>query len=356
MKRVHLAILVGSMLAGSVMAGAAFAQAPAAPAAPPAPAHPIPGNVYCGGPPAANTVVAANDVSACEVNKVIAEAGEQLQMVRQRTLIFGQVPRPGIVGYGTVIPNWESNPNAAAIQNARYEYEPDFRIPAAREIIQPRDAAGKPTGTPTVHVVKVNRAWNEGPIPGANPMDVTTANEIAFRKARIWLTPHGVIQLAAFASKGLCPTARNSPATSPAKCADHKVSVEGTNIINVTGYGSTYKVTLDKDVRPARVETMVNGVALVATYADYRDGLGMGGQPSDLDIRKALDLGDPAAIMDRLAELSGPLDKYRVGLYYPEKVTITVGGKTVVDVKVTQGWSGTYSIFPDPELVRAASK
>src|SRR5580765_5934385 len=91
--------------AGSaVLAVPAFAQAPAAPAAAPA----APAVVMCGG--ATGAAVAANDVSQCEVDKVIARAGDGLQIVRQRNLVFGNVPRPAMVGYGTVAD--PENPNA----------------------------------------------------------------------------------------------------------------------------------------------------------------------------------------------------------------------------------------------------
>jgi hypothetical protein len=123
----------------------------------------------------------------------------------------------------------------------------------------------------------------------------------------------------------------------------------GDKTINVTGYGFDYVVTLDANDYPVSVQTTVNGVPMVATYSGYRDGLGMGGQPSFDVVAKLIDDGN----IDAIAESSGPLDKYRVGVFYPEKVTLQVGGRTVLDVNVTQGWSGRYSIFPDPELVRA---
>src|SRR5262249_31227394 len=143
----------------------------------------------------------ANDVSQCEVNPLIAKAGDGLQIVRNRNLIFGNVPRPAMVGTGLVV-DIEANPNGPAMMNARWEYEPDYRIPAARESIT---AAG--SSTSIVRVVKGGRAWDEGPQRGLNPKDVTDPKTIALRQARIWLQPHAIIRAAAFTSKGLCPTA-----------------------------------------------------------------------------------------------------------------------------------------------------
>jgi hypothetical protein len=302
--------------------------------------HPIEGAVYCGGRAAANTMVPANDVSTCEVSPLIATAGNALQLVRQRTLVFGQIPRPAVVGWGMAI-DYDASAIGPAMNNVRYEYNPDFRIPAAREVIQPEG------GDAIVHVIKGNRAWDEGPQPGFNPVDVASEQSIAMRQARIWLNPHGIIAAAAFTEKGLCPTARNSPASDPAKCPDHKVSIEGDKTINVTLYGFDYVVTLGEDNRPATISTTVNGVEMVASYASYRDGAGMGGQPTDEEIQRYVAAGD----LDSLANASGPLDKYRVGLYYPEEFTLTVGGITVLDIDIKQGWTGKYVIFPDPELL-----
>src|SRR5262245_12702521 len=299
----RLAILA---LAGSaVMAIPAFGQAPAAPAAPVAP--------MCGG--ATGGPVAANDVSQCEVDKVIARAGDGLQIVRQRNLIFGNVPRPAMVGYGTVVD--PDNPSAQPLQNARWEIEPDYRIPAVRITITPDKSQ-----TSIVHVVKVNRAWDEGPQRGLNPKDVTDTKLVALRQAEMWIQPHAIIRAAAFAAKGLCPT--GGSAAQPAKCPDHKVSVEGTNIINVTLYGNAYKVTLDKDNRPTTVSTTVNGQPLVATYSGYRDGKGMSGAANPGYDK--IGVGG----VDEIANVTVPLDKYRYGVYYPDHAVWTLGGKTIL--------------------------
>ena len=293
----------------------------------------------CGG--ATGAVVATNDVSQCEVDKVIARAGDGLQIVRQRNLIFGNVPRPAMVGYGMVIDL--ENPNAPALANARWEIEPDYRIPAVRITITPDKSK-----TSVVHVVKVGRAWDEGPQRGLNPKDVTDPRLVALRQAEMWIQPHAIVRAAAFTAKGLCPT--GGTVAAPAKCPDNKVSVEGTNIINLTLYGGQYKVTLDKDNRPTTVSTTVNGQPLVATYSGYRDGKGMSGAANPGYDK--IGVGG----VDDIANVTVPLDKYRYGVYYPDHVVQTLGGKTVLDVKIMQGWTNKYTVFPDPELLKAASK
>lgn len=284
-----------------------------------------------------------NDVSVCEVDPVIAEAGQELQIVRNRPLLFGGIPRPGIVGYGTWV-DWEADPAGPAISEVRYEYNPDFRRAAGREYVQ------FPDGDPVIRVVKAGRAWNESQLPGMNPVDVDDPALAALRQARIWLTPHGIIAAAAFTAKGLCPTANLSSEDDPELCPDHSVEVVDNDTINVTLYGADYTVTLGDNRRPARVEATVNGTSLVATYGTYRNGTGMGGQPSDEQIALWIDAGD----IDALAESNGPLDKFRVGVYYPEQMTLEVNGNTVLDIEITQGWTGKYQPFPDPELVIAA--
>jgi hypothetical protein len=327
-------------LIGAVgLAGIAHAQAPAAPPAPP------PG-IYCGGPPANNTRVPDYEVSQCEVDKVLGAAGNGLQLIRLRTLIFGIVPRPVWVGVGSVV-DIEANPAGQPMANARFEYAPDFRQAALRYDVTPA------SGNRIIRVVKGNKAWDEGPTPGMNPKDVTDAKAIAIRQAMLWANPHAIVRAAAFTSKGLCPTTTDGKIE---KCPDNKVSIEGDKVINLTLYGNTYKVTLDAQNRPATIATTIPGVGpFVATFSGYRDGKGM------TDPTK----GNPGAeligtvrgdTLDKLAFATDVLDKYRYGLYYPGHVVHSLNGKTVLDVEVKAGFTNKYVIFPDPELLRTASK
>lgn len=340
MNRLAILMLLGGAV--SLAAGAAYAQAPAAGAAPA-----VPPGVYCGGPPAANTLVPPNDVSQCEVPRLVAVAGNGLQLIRNRQLLFGIVPRPVIVGLGTAV-DIEANPAGPAIPNVRYEYAPDYRQAALRYDIKPA------TGNRIIRVVKGDKAWDEGPNPGENPKDVTDARIIAMRKVLVWVSPHAMVRAAAYTAKGLCPT--GGSVNAPAKCPDHKVSVEGEKVINLTLYGTNYKVTLDAQNRPASIETTLGGMPFVASYpAGYRDGKGM------TDPAK----GNPGAeligtqrgdTLDELAFATDVLDKYRYGLYYPIRIVHTLNGRTVLDVEVKAGFTNKYVIFPDPALVRAASK
>ncbi len=349
MKRLAMLVMAGS----TALAGSAFAAAPAAPAAPPAAAAApaAPAGVYCGGPAAANTLVPANDVSQCEVNKVIADAANAMQLLRNRQLLFGVQPRTVMVGIGTVVDI--ENPNAPTLQNARWEYAPDFRQAAVRWDIRP---AGKITDYATaasadriIHVVKGDKAWDEKMAPGLNPTDVTAANTIALRKTLVWVSPHAIIRAAGFTSKGLCPT--GGTVAAPAKCPDNKVSVEGTKTINLTLYGSNYKVTLDAQNRPGTIETTVNGMPLVTTYTNWRDGKGMSGGKNPGAELVGTNKGDT---LDELAFATDVLDKYRYGTYYPGTIKQTLGGKTVLDVTIMAGYTNKYVVFPDPAVVRAA--
>jgi len=149
MQKLTKVLLLGAAI--GLAASTAYGQAPAAPAAPP--------GVYCGGPAAANTLVPANDVSQCEVHRVLGLAGNGMQLIRNRQLLFGIVPRPVMVGIGTVV-DIEANPTGPALTNARYEYAPDYRLNALRYDIKPA------TGARLIRVVKGDKAWDEGPNPG----------------------------------------------------------------------------------------------------------------------------------------------------------------------------------------------
>jgi hypothetical protein len=351
MNRLAMLALAGS----TAFALPAFAQAPAAPApaAPPAAAAApaaAPG-IYCGGPAAANTLVPANDVSQCEVHKVIADAANSMQYLRNRQLLFGIQPRNVMVGIGTVVDI--ENPAAPTLQNARWEYAPDFRLNAARWDIRPggkiTDYATANTADRIIHVVKGDKAWDEKGAPGLNPTDVTAANLVTLRRTMLFVSPHAIIRAAGFTSKGLCPT--GGTVAAPAKCPDNKVSVEGNKTINLTLYGVNYKVTLDAQNRPGTIETTVNGMPLVATYTGWRDGKGMSGGKNPGAELVGTNRGDT---LDELAFATDVLDKYRYGTYYPGRIVETLGGKTVLDVTIMAGYTNKYVVFPDPAVVRAA--
>jgi hypothetical protein len=290
-------------------------------------------------------------VSACEVNKVIVDAGNALQMIRNRQLLFGLLPRTVMVGIGTVTDI--ENPNAQPIMNARWEYAPDYRLNAARWDIRPggmiTDYATAGSPQRLIKVVKGDKAWNEGPTPGMNPMDVTDAATVALRRTLLFVSPHAVIRAAAFTSKGLCPT--GGPANNPPKCPDNKVAVEGARTINLTLYGSSYKVTLNERNQVATIETTVRGMPLVTNYSNYKDGKGMSGGPNPGADLVGTVRGDT---LDELAFATDVLDKYRYGTFFPTRIVQTLGGRTVLDVEIRAGYSNKYVIFPDPALVRAA--
>jgi hypothetical protein len=319
-------------LAGPAFMAPAFAQAPAEPP-----------EVQC-----ADEDVPANDVSVCEVDPVLMEAGYALGMVRDDALLFGIVPRPVMTAYSGTWVDAEADPAGPAMEVERYEYAPDWRIPALREDVVLAN------GDRVVRVIKGDRAWDESPAPGMNPADVTDANAIALRQARLWLSPHGIVRAAAFAVKGLCPTNDSQNTDDVLPCPDNSVTMDGNNF-TVTVDGMEFSVTTDPTPHGDNefinyVQTIsvnVNGMDIVRTFSDYADGKGTG----DDDTKAAALIGIADAY--EIARATSVRDEYRYGTYYPAHITETINGNTTLDVNVESGWTNRYVPFPDPELLLA---
>jgi hypothetical protein len=338
MKTLTLALLAGAMVIAAVPPVLAQ-QAPAAPEAQP---------IRCGGPQDDDDYdVAENDVSTCEVDPLLADAGNALGIIRSDTLQFGYVPRPVM---STLVDGmWvdtEADPAGAAQAITRYEFAPDYRVKGFREDVT------LASGDRVIRVIKGDQAWNEGPTPGMNPEDVTDANIIALRKARLFLSPHGIVRAAAFASKGLCIDNNASDNNDILECPENSVTIDGTNF-TVTYDGMEFAVATGEEEGiggyPMSITVNVNGMEITRNFSRYHDGKGTGDDDS-----AAILLVQQGANADEIAAATAVVDEYRFGVYYPTHITETVNGNTTLDVEITSGWTNKWVPLPSPELLRSA--
>ncbi len=263
----------------------------------------------------ANTGYWGTEIPAKGIDPTIRAAADALGMVRDTRLVIGQLNLLEYGGHGTLV-DLESAPPGQPIEVSRYSYAVSYHIPASR-----LDYDG-PNGMRTVRVVKGNRAWNEEK-PGINP---SPSDNAAFRAQSIWLTPHGAIHAAAFASAKKCLDG---------KACDVPLQVtkeDGKAVIVVSVNGQSYKTTLGADNRPERVETVIklpSGTSqnIVASYSAYRNGTSTGQEA---------------------------LDKFHSGTYWPGRIVHEIDGNKVLDITMTEGWSNPYVIFPEPELLAKA--
>jgi hypothetical protein len=332
MKTLSAAVLA---IAGLSAVAPAYAQAPAAPAA-------MPMEVMCGGED-----VDENDISTCEVDPILADAGNALGIVRNDNLIFSVVPRPVMTGMSGTFVDTEANPAGPAMEITRYEYAPDWQIPGLREDITLAN------GDRVIRVLRDGVAWNEGPRPGFNPMEVTDPNIVAQRQARLYLSPHGIIRAAAFATKGLCP--HNDPADSNEtfSCPENSVQITGPNTLTTTIDGLTYNVTLGEEEGifgyVTQIEVSAGGLDIVRQFSNYHDGKGTG----DDDTAAIALIG--AATHEQIGAATTVVDEYRYGVYYPLHIVETVNGNTTLDVNITSGWTNRYVPFPTIEQLRSVA-
>jgi hypothetical protein len=263
----------------------------------------------------ANTGFWGIEIPAKGIDPAIRAAADALGMVRDTRLVIGQLNLLEYVGHGTLV-DLEAATPGQPIEVSRYAYAVSYHIPASR-----LDYDG-PNGARTVRVVKVNRAWNEEK-PGINP---TASANAAYRAQSIWLTPHGAIHAATFASAKKCLDGKDCDV--PLTIAKE----DGKTVITTSVNGVPYKTTLNAENRPERVEstiTLPSGQAkkIVATYSDYRNGHSMGQEA---------------------------LDKFHSGTYWPGRMVQEIDGAKVLDITMTEGWSNPFVIFPEPELLAKA--
>jgi hypothetical protein len=263
----------------------------------------------------ANTGYWGTEIPAKGIDPAIRAAADALGMVRDSRLVIGQLNLLEYVGHGTVV-DLESASPGQLIEVSRYAYAVSYHFPASR-----LDYEG-PDGARTVRVVKKDRAWNEE-MPGINP---SPSGNAAFRAQMIWLTPHGAIHAAAFASAKKCLDGKDCDV--PIRVGNE----DGKTVITVSVNDRSYKTTLGADNRPERVEaviTMPGGTPrkIVAIYSGYRNGQSMGGEA---------------------------LDKFHSGTYWPGHIVQEIDGIKVLDIAMSEGWSNPYVIFPEPELLAKA--
>lgn len=263
----------------------------------------------------ANTGFWGTEIPAKGIDPVIRAAADALGLVRDTRLVIGQVNLLEYVGHGTLV-DLEAATPGQPIEVSRYAYAVSYHIPASR-----LDYDG-PNGARTVRVVKQDRAWNEEK-PGINP---SPSGNAAFRAQSIWLTPHGAIHAATFASAKKCLDGKDCDV--PLQIA----KADGKTVITTSVNGQSYKTTLNSDNRPERVETEIKlpggaSKKIVATYSEYRNGHSMGQEA---------------------------LDKFHSGTYWPGRMVQEIDGVKVLDITITEGWSNPYVIFPEPELLAKA--
>ncbi len=152
-------------------------------------------------------------------------------------------------------------------------------------------------------------SWNEE-TPGGKATPVP--NAAAYRLLHNSLSPHGLLW-AAFTPDG------------KGVVEGVKMSEEGgKTIVTIPINGVPAKVTMNSDLRPEKVETRVKHPVLGDTtiefdYLNYKD----------------IEVG--------------------YGIFFPEHFIEKVGGRTVVDLTVTEFHTNAYSIFPVPGNVQRAA-
>jgi hypothetical protein len=264
----------------------------------------------------ANTGFWGTEIPAKGIDPAIRAAADALGMVRDTRLVIGHLNLLEYVGHGTLV-DLEAATPGQPIEVSRYSYAVSYHFPASR-----LDYEG-PNGARTIRVVKKDRAWNEEK-PGINP---SPSGNAAFRAQEIWLTPHGAIHAAAFASAKKCLDGKECDV--PLQVAKE----DGKTVITASVNGQSYKTTLGGDNRPERVETVIklpSGALqkIAAIYSGYRNGASTG---------------------------EAALDKFHSGTYWPGRIIQEIDGKKVLDITITEGWSNPFVIFPEPERLAKAS-
>jgi len=148
-----------------------------------------------------------------------------------------------------------------------------------------------------------NVGWDQQDITGtATPVSAAIT---ADRMRQIWLSPHGLVWAG---------TTNDGGAAAPGVTTAQR---NGQTVLTIPVDGAPVTVTLDKDNRPAHVEAQINHPVLGKTrweaeYSDYKD----------LE------------------------DAYLV--FFPGRIVHKLGGRTVLDLSVTEGHTNPYVVFPLP--------
>ena len=184
------------------------------------------------------------------------------------------------------------------------------------------------SGEREIQVVSGLYAWNEvgerggGLVEGYGSAE-PAMDAVSDRLLQIWTTPAGAVKTAVAAGDQATVSMEGGAVvvTFPL------VNAEPTRSTDLTVgelAGTSVKLTLDADYRPATVEVEHRGRQVVSTYSGYAD------------------LND---------------SDYQADIYLPANVMQTVDGQTVLDLTIERtNTYNPYVIMPVPESVRAAAQ
>jgi hypothetical protein len=221
----------------------------------------------------------------------VETAAEVLGLVRGAQRSTTSVNTVEFTGAGTIAE--PSNGKWTEYRVTRLVAAFDFVLPAAR-IDMARSAPGV-RAERSIQVVSGKQAWNEEK-PGINGTPITAA--AADRVRQIWLTPHGAMRAALMAD-------------------NVRVADEGGKLaINYSVNGEPVKVVLTTGLLPERVQIQAHGSAygdtmLEGIYSQYKD-------------------------------FEGYL------FQCPSRMVQKAGGRTILDVTVSNCVVNPYVIFPQP--------
>ncbi|MEJ1160576.1 hypothetical protein [Prosthecomicrobium sp. N25] len=278
-----------------------------------------------------------SQVAIKDIPRILGEAGTAMGLVRSQQLLIGQVNNYEILGKGTMV-DLEAPTLGQPVEVTRYVANVQQQQWASRV-----DFEG-PSVPRKIRVVKGKRAWDESWYDEKTRTGVVQKLRTApadaaatLRGQLVWFEPHSFFTQVAFAAGKRCLTETVKPCTTA-----HSVTQEGgKTVMTVEINGVTYKGALDEKKRIGSVEATVSlpgGPKLLqATYTGWRTG--------------ARDTNDPK---DLSAEGDQALDKFHNGVFWPERITYTIEGRTVLDITVQGGWGNPYTVYPEPELIAKA--
>ena len=204
---------------------------------------------------------------------------------------------------------------------AEYSYEfPAMRVDVTRA-----------SGERTIEVVSGDRglhAWNEIGERGGGLVDgygsaEPAMDQLSFRLLRMWLSPGGVAKAAAAAGAQTNVTMENGVVVLTFPLTDGEP--ENAAYVQVGDLaGTSVKLTLDADNRPARSEATFGGRQVVVTYSEY----------GDLN-----------------------WDDYQADVILPKRVVATIDGQTAIDLTVENtNTYNPYVLMPVPDSVMSVAQ
>ena len=187
------------------------------------------------------------------------------------------------------------------------------------------------SGERKIEVVSGDRglhAWNEIGERGGGLVDgygsaEPAMDEVSFRLLRMWLSPAGVAKAAAAAGPQTTVTMENGAVVLTFPLTDGEP--ENAAYVQVGDLaGTTVKLTLDGDNRPARSEVEHGGRQFVVNYSEY----------GDLN-----------------------WDDYQADVILPRRIVATIDGQTAVDLTVENtNTYNPYVLMPVPDSIVSAAQ